>query len=145
MWQLGCKGVGMAKITLINNQYATLEYHPDTKIVHHIFHKPIGDEKFREVLNTGAETLKKYGAAKWLSDDRKNMALSPEDTEWSKKDWFPRAVESGWKYWALVVPQNILGKMNMKEFVDEYFEKGLRIMVFSNPEDAMQWLCTVQE
>jgi hypothetical protein len=135
----------MAKITLINNQYATLDFHTDTKIVHHIFHKPIGDEKFREVLLTGAETLKKYGATKWLSDDRKNMALSPEDTEWSKKVWFPQALGAGWKFWALVVPQDIMGRMNMKEFVDEYYEQGLRIMVFGNPEEAMQWLKSVKE
>ena len=66
------------------------------------------------------------------------MALSPEDTKWSKEVWFPQAVQSGWKFWALVVPQDILGRMNMKEFVDEYYEKGLRIMVFNNPEEAMQ-------
>jgi hypothetical protein len=135
----------MSKITIIRNEYATLEYHTDLKIIHHTFHKPIGNEKFRDVLNAGADTMKKYGAAKWLSDDRKNMSLSPEDTEWSKKDWFPRAVESGWKFWALVVPQDILARMNMKEFVDEYYEKGLRIMVFNNPEDAMQWLRTIKD
>ena len=29
------------------------------------------------------EILKKHGCQKWLSDDRNNSALSPEDTEWS--------------------------------------------------------------
>jgi hypothetical protein len=133
----------MSKIILIENEYATLEYHPDAKIIHHTFHKPIGKDKFREVLNTGADSLKKYGATKWLSDDRKNMALSPEDTEWSKTEWFPRALANGWKSWALVVPQDFLARMNMKEFVDQYYEKGLRIMVFNNPEDAMKWLLTI--
>jgi hypothetical protein len=135
----------MSKTTIIKNEYATLEYHSEQKIIHHTFLKPIGNEKFREVLNTGADTMKKYGATKWLSDDRKNMALSPEDTDWSKKNWFPRALESGWKFWALVVPQDILARMNMKEFVDEYYEKGLRIMVFNNPEDALQWLSSIKE
>lgn len=98
----------MSKITLIENEYASLVYLSDAKIIHHTFHKPIGGLNFREVLNTGAKTLEKHQASKWLSDDRANSVLSPEDTEWSKTDWFPRAIKAGWKYWALVVPQNML-------------------------------------
>jgi len=127
-------------ITIIQNEYATLVYHPDTKIVHHIFHKPIGGKEFRQVLDNGANALAQHQASKWLSDDRENSALSREDTEWSKTDWFPRAVKAGWKYWALVVPQDIIARMNMKEFVDSYVEQGLRIAVFSKPDEAMKWL-----
>jgi hypothetical protein len=133
----------MSDIKIIDNEFASLVYHPETKIVHHTFHKPIGGSKFREVLNSGAETLKKYGAMKWLSDDRGNSALSPEDTEWSKTDWFPRSFQAGWKYWALVVPEDILARMNLKEFVDSYVEQGLCVMVFSKPEDAMKWLSKI--
>jgi hypothetical protein len=130
----------MSEITIIQTEYAKLVYHPDTKIVHHTFHKPIGGQKFREVLDTGASVLEKYHAEKWLSDDRGNSALSPEDTEWSKANWFPRAINAGWKYWALVVPEDIMARINLKEFVDSYFEQGLRIMVFVEPEKAMDWL-----
>jgi hypothetical protein len=132
-------------ITIIENEYATLVYHPDAKIVHHTFLKPIGGDEFREVLDSGAKTLKKHKASKWLSDDRENSALSREDTEWSKTDWFPRAVKAGWQYWALVVPQDIVGRMNMKEFVDSYLDQGLRIAVFSKPEPAMEWLLTCHQ
>lgn len=129
-------------ITIIENEYATLVYHPDTKIVHHTFHKPIGGDAFRNVLDTGAKTLKENKASKWLSDDRANSVTSSEDANWSKDDWFPRAVRAGWKYWALVVPQDLMARMNMKQFVDSYLDQGLRIMVFSKPEKAMEWLIT---
>jgi hypothetical protein len=130
----------VSEITIIQNEYATLVYHPDTKIVHHTFHKPIGGEKFRDILNTGTKTLAENKASKWLSDDRGNSALSREDTEWSKENWFPRAVKAGWVYWALVVPQDIMARLNLKEFVDSYLDQGLRIRVFSKPEEAMKWL-----
>jgi hypothetical protein len=97
------------------------------------------------VLNLGVVAMAKYGAAKWLSDDRNNSVLSPEDTEWSMNNWFPRAIQAGWKYWALVVPQDILAQMNLKEFVDSYFDQGLRIMVFSNSDEAMKWLIDVDK
>ena len=133
----------MSEIEIIKNEFATLVYHPESKIIHHTFHQPIGGDKFREVLNTGTDALEKYGASKWLSDDRGNSALSQEDTDWSMNFWFPRAIKAGWKFWALVVPQDLLARMNLKEFVDSYYDKGLRIMVFNGPEEAMQWLTDI--
>jgi len=127
-------------ITLIKNEYSTLVCQPDAKIVHHTFHRTIGGEAFRNILNTGVDAMEKYKASKWLSDDRENSALSPEDTEWSKNNWFPRAVKAGWKYWALVVPQDVMAQLNLQEFVDSYSEQGLRIMVFTDPDEAMEWL-----
>ncbi len=130
----------MSEITIIQNEYASLMYYPDAKIVHHIFHKPISGQNFRDVLNTGAATLEEHQASKWLSDDRGNLALPQDDTEWSKVDWFPRAIKAGWKYWALVVPEDFMARVNMKEFVDSYLDQGLRIEVFTEPEEALQWL-----
>lgn len=130
----------MDAVTVVDNEFATLTYHPDSKIVHHVFHKPIGGQEFRNILNSGVDLLHKYGAQKWLSDDRENSALPQEDTDWSMTDWFPRARSAGWQYWALVVPPDILARMNLKEFVDMYYEQGLRIMVFTNPDEAKTWL-----
>lgn len=127
-------------ITIIKNEYVTLLYHPDAKIVHHTFHKPIAGQEFRAVLSEGIKALAQHEASKWLSDDRENAALPDDDVVWSKEDWFPRAVQAGWKYWALVVPQDLLARMNMKQFVDSYIDQGLRVMVFSKPETAMEWL-----
>jgi len=135
----------MSEIEIIKNEFATLVYHPEAKIIHHTFHQPIGGDEFREVLNLGTDALAKYSASKWLSDDRNNSALSQEDTEWSMNFWFPRAIKAGWKYWALVVPQDLLARMNLKQFVDSYYDKGLRIMVFNNPEEAMQWLIDIDK
>lgn len=127
-------------ITVIKNEYATLLYHPDTKIVHHTFHKPLGGDDFRAVLSAGIELLIEHKAIKWLSDDRGNSLISPEDTAWARDEWSPRAVATGWKYWALVVPDDILARMNLKTAVDSYLDMGLRVMVFSKPEKAMEWL-----
>jgi len=135
----------MPEMTIIQNEYATLIYHPDTKIVHHTFHQPISGDKFRQVLNTGIDLLQQHQASKWLSDDRNNLALPEDDTQWSKTDWFPRAVKAGWKYWALVVPEDFMGRVNMKEFVDSYLDQGLTIKVFTHPDDAIQWLIICED
>jgi hypothetical protein len=134
----------MPKMTILENEYATLMYYPEEKIVQHVFHKQIGGAPFREVLDRGADLLKQYGAHKWLSDDQANSDVTPEDAEWSLVDWQPRAIGNGWKYWALVVPRDMLGRMNYKQFIDDTFEKGLQVMVFTSAEKAMQWLKSIK-
>jgi hypothetical protein len=133
----------MQKITILDTEYATLWYHPEKKIVHHSFHKFIYDQEFQAILNTGLETMKKYGAQKWLSDDRNNSALPTKDLEWAQNDWFPRVKASGWQFWAIVMPQKVVGQMNMKRFIDAYSQQGLTVRVFTDPDEALHWLESV--
>jgi hypothetical protein len=129
-------------ITILDNEHATLWYHPETKIVHHQYHQPISGESFREVLTKGAEAFEEYGAFKWLSDDRANTAIPPEDGDWAENVWVPRVLAAGWKYWAIVMPAKIIGQMNMQFFQKQNQERGVTVQVFSDPTEAMHWLST---
>jgi hypothetical protein len=120
-------------------------YYTDKKIIHHHYFKGLNSEYLRAGLNRGNELLQEYGAAKWLSDNREVTAHSPEDTEWINTDWLPRAIAAGWKYWALVVPYDTIARMNMKEFVEAFYEMGVWVMVFEHVGDAMYWLETVDQ
>ncbi len=130
----------MTSITILDNEYVTLWYHPDKKMIHHQFHKFMHGQAFRDALNAGTDAMKKYGAHKWLSDDRKNSALSKNDLEWAHTQWFPRTVLSGWKYWAIVLPEDIIGQMNMNREAKINSEKGIITAQFDNPDEAMAWL-----
>jgi hypothetical protein len=130
----------MPKATLIDNEYVTLWYHPETKIVHHQFHKYIYGQEFRNVLETGLKVFKEKGAQKWLSDDRNNSALPAEDGAWGQQDWTPRMLEAGWKYWAIVLPQKVIGQMNMQRFIEDNAGLGLTMQAFTDPDEALKWL-----
>jgi hypothetical protein len=134
----------MLPITIVDNQYITLQYLPDKKTIFHTIHKPIPDEPLKEALNAGFDALKKYGVCKWLSDDRKNGPLSPELVEWGMKDLNPRAIAVGWKYWANVVPEELVAAGALMPVMDVLYQMGLRMMVFTNPEEAMQWLDSLE-
>lgn len=67
---------------IVDNEFVTVWVYPDKKIVRHEFHKFIYGETFRDALTKGAEAFEKHHCVKWLSDDRNNSALLPEDTEW---------------------------------------------------------------
>ena len=133
----------MSGTTISDTEYATLWYHPESKIVHHQFHKFIHGDEFRQVLEKGLEIFKQNDAHKWLSDDKKNSTLTTEDSDWGQKDWFPRVFAAGWKYWAIVMPDKIVGKMNMQRFIDNYSTQGLMIDIFDDADEALQWLETV--
>jgi hypothetical protein len=130
----------MSKDTIIDTEYATLWYHPEPKVVHHKFHKYIYGEEFRQVLEKGLEVFIQHNAQKWLSDDRLNSALPPEDAEWGINNWSPRVMGAGWKYWALVMPDKIVGQMNMQRFIDLYAKQGVTVQIFDDPDEALKWL-----
>jgi hypothetical protein len=135
----------MSRIVIFENEYMTLEYLSDQKIVYHTIHKPVGGQPLRDVLNAGTETLARYGACKWLSDDRKNGPLSEEDREWGFNDWNRRTLDAGWKYWALVVPQAVFDAGTMMPTIETLFTLGLRMMVFTTVEEALAWLDSMED
>jgi hypothetical protein len=130
----------MSKTTLIDTDYVTLWYDPEKKIVHHKFHKYIYGKEFRGVLEKGLEVFKEKKAQKWLSDDRNNSALPTEDTNWAQTNWAPRVIAAGWKFWAIVLPQKVIGQINMQHFIDNYSEQGVTVKIFSEPDEARSWL-----
>jgi hypothetical protein len=84
--------------------------------------------------------LQHFGASKWVSDDRLNGPMSQEDREWGNANLNARAKEAGWKYWALVVPKAVVAAGAMIPIIDLLFKQGLRMMVFSEVEDAFKWI-----
>ena len=130
----------MAIQKAIDNDSVTLTYHSETGIVHHEFHKYVHGPAFRDALTQGLDLLKKNHATKWLSDDRGNSALSPEDTQWAQTVWFPAVKAAGWTHWAVVLPEKVVGQLNMKAWVDRYKSQGINSQVFNDPAKALAWL-----
>ena len=122
------------------NDFATLWFHPEKKIVHHEFHKFIYGDVFRAFLSKGTETMKKFGGHKWLSDDRKNPVLRTDDMEWAKQNWFPQTLQAGWKYWAIVQPEGAIAKINMDKMVEIYAQAGIIAQYFTDPAEALKWI-----
>ena len=125
---------------LIDNEHATLIYHPVEKIVHHVFHKFAYGEPVRELMLRGADLLKEHSAAKWLSDDRECGVMTAEDITWAQSVWEPLAIANGWKYWAIVRPVKAVIRLSTHEFAERYKMMGLSVELFDEPETAFNWL-----
>jgi hypothetical protein len=130
----------MAPVTIVNDANISMWYYPESKILHHQIHRFFFGKPFRDSMLKGIEVLQKNGARKWLSDDRNETALTPEDLEWGDKEWFPRAAKCGWKYWALVMPEKVVGQLSVKKLIDRYSARGVTTQVFSSVDQAKKWL-----
>ncbi|WP_027621432.1 hypothetical protein [Acetivibrio clariflavus] len=121
---------------LLDNDYATLWYYPDTKIIHHKFKKFIYGDKLINLLTTGAEYFEKKGCKKWLSDDRNSSALRKADLEWAEKNWKQKILDAGWKYWAIMMPDLQVGKMSLNPIINDFKELGVTVEIFDDVELA---------
>ncbi len=130
----------MQHIPLVDNENITVVYLPEKKIIYHTIHKPTGGTLLRDAVNAGTKALKQYGACKWLSDDRKNGPIPTEDINWGFEDWNRRTIEAGWKYWALVVPADMIAAGSLTNMMIDLSSHNLRMMVFKDLEEAFGWL-----
>jgi hypothetical protein len=125
---------------VLDNETARLCYDPRHKIVQHEFRSFVHGRALRDVLEKGLEIFKARGAYKWLSDDRGNGPVTTADGEWALNDWAPRVIAAGWKYWGVVLPQKVLGQMNMRRWIETYSKLGVLAQVFEDPDAARTWL-----
>ena len=125
---------------ILDGDALTLWYYPELRMVHHQMHKTPTSEQFRELLTRGADLVERYGAPKWLSDDRGNTVLRPQDEAWSHDVWLPRVLRGGFKFWAIVMPQAAIGKLNMRRLSAEHAKQGIVSAVRENPAAAFEWL-----
>jgi hypothetical protein len=127
-------------LTIIDDEYVTLWYHPDGMVIHHQIHKFMVAGVFERLLSTGADLMETHGAVKWLSDDRNNVVISPEDLRWSDTVWAPRVLKAGFKYWAIVVPSQAVAELQMKALRAKRRAQGIEVEMFETVEEAMAWL-----
>jgi hypothetical protein len=133
----------MERIVGLDNEYMTVACLPDLGVVHHTMHRFVVSSAFRAALEIGLELLRTHQATKWLSDDRANSALSKQDVTWLATDWEPRTIEAGWRYWAMVMPEAVFGKMIIQRRVAAANAVGLNARTFEEPDAALAWLSTL--
>ncbi len=133
----------MARITAVDNDSILLWVDPAAKLIGHELRKFVTAEVLRKAFETGLELTKKHAVTKWISDDRKGGALPPEHLQWSQSFWRPNMIKAGWKYWALLPPEKVVGQMSMKRVAEDYAKLGLTMRVFHEAEEALKWLAGV--
>ena len=66
--------------------------------------------------------------------------LPPDDEEWGKSVFFPRAKAAGWEYWAVVKPEKAVAELNVSRFVKIFSDLGVTTTLSSDFDAAWTWL-----
>ena len=130
----------MKPVTIIEDEFAGLWYHPHSQVVHHKIRRFLPPGYFAQLLTLGAECLEQHGAQKWLSDDRDSVVVAQDDVGWCEKDWGPRVLEAGFEYWAIVAPTGEVAGRQKDTLVARYRQRGVTVRLFDPVEDALGWL-----
>ncbi len=130
----------MAKIEIFKNEQISVYYLLEEKIIYHVMHGQVEGQPFRDALLAATDVLMKNKASKWLSDDRLNPALKQADQKWILEVWQPKVLKAGWKYWAIILPEDAVGKLRMSVMATQYAKLGVKVNAFSSPEEGLTWL-----
>lgn len=131
----------MTTLTLLDNDRGTLTYFEDTNIVFNVFTEKTTEDDFKTMLDAGIDALAQHGGNKWLSDNRHFHIPIP--AEWVFADWMPRAIEFGWKYWSIAVPDGMEERADMIQFINAFAQNGVKVRVFTTVEAAQEWIESV--
>ena len=126
--------------TIVDNEYATLTYHPQTRILHNQLKKLPPVETMKDLLNKACEAMKSHHATKFLTDARNSATLPKEFDEWRQNDWLPRMVSAGWKFWAPVFPVSTITKMHIQRFSQGFEAVGVKVHPCADPAEGITWL-----
>ncbi len=130
---------------IFDNQYVSIWHYSYLKMVHHRFKSHPGEEELKKILSIGSELFRKENCNRWLSDDTHLRSVSKGMKEWALKNWFPPLLESSWKHWAIVLPENYMGKYELtKAIVTSKQQLPLIIELFKDEESALEWLSSVK-
>ncbi|WP_046243888.1 hypothetical protein [Hymenobacter terrenus] len=113
------------------DEYLRLEYRPGVRET----------VQFRALLTHAGHALRRQRWDKMLVDQREMAPLSPSEQEWMATEWLPRAVgESGYRYGAVLVANNVFARLAMNQFV--MASRGLDHLyrTFDAEEAALAWL-----
>jgi len=97
-------------------------------------------QEFVDIAEQGHSLRLSNNSKKQLNDIEDMAVLTQDVQKYLKEKWFPKAVETGLKFFAFVVPKNVLGKMSMKGANTEADKTGIEIQYFDNLPAAKKWL-----
>ena len=132
--------------TILENEFISILYYPEQKIIAHTVHQPISNMQLMEAMKVASNFLVENNVSKWLSDDRKNGPIENDiaEADMDYKEYNQRMIDAGWRYWANVIPTSLEAAYTLTPVMEEMHDMGLQMNVFTSYDEAFDWLCTVE-
>lgn len=99
-------------------------------------------EPFHAALQACVSAAGARRSTKWVADVRKYSVTTPEDQQWIIEHFFPRMVEAGVEYFAIVSPERVVAAMSAKSVIHAFKGGQLEFGYHESEKDAVAWLQT---
>ena len=124
--------------------YVTISWDENIQTLTVIWKGFVTLDKIRTGLEKALELYQAKGKGRWLADTSQIMPFSKEAERWMNEDWFPRAIKTGIKKMAVLIPKSTLGKMSVESLMGKVPGTNLTTAYFDNQEAAKRWLISRQ-
>ena len=97
-------------------------------------------EELHKILNAIVDAMNQKKSNVVVADARLMHAISHDDMDWIINDWYPRALDAGFRYEALVVTDYTFNAVTVRKIVRTYDEKKVRTEYFKTVPAAYDWV-----
>lgn len=135
----------MVRMTIQDDLDAALYLYPEAGAVHSVIKRYLEGDAFKNLMTRGADLFIERGCTKWLSDDRGIDAFRPEDLAWAGENWQGRLRAAGWRHWAMILPDKVVGRVVAKKVAVRFIDAGLDVRTFEDEASALEWLAAIRD
>ncbi len=129
---------------MFRNDDCTIYYDSGLSIVHVDWNdkmaKPSG---FIQACEFALQLMIEKNVYKMIADNSKVPVVMRENQSWLTDDWFPRAINAGFRYSAVIVPNNKFVEYTIKKIEHNINNNLFTVQYFTNVEEARAWLQTL--
>jgi hypothetical protein len=123
--------------------YCNIYYYNDIKVVHLDWGKFVTPAQFIEACNFSLDLMAKNKGKKMIADNSKIGVVAVENQNWLTNDWFPRALEKGFRFSAVVLSNDAFVKYAIKKIENNINNELFVVQYFDSVDNAKEWLATV--
>ena len=101
-------------------------------------------KEFEEIHNAIIRCLAENNASIIVADATFMRVITSKDQQWIVDDWYPRAIDDGFKYEALITGNNSFNEATIRNIVHHYDEDKIITRYFSTYDEAVAWVKKIQ-
>ena len=122
------------------NECAQLYYDARTNCINVIWKRTISTTEYRETYETLLQTVRVFHSPGWITDLRKQGAVSDSDRLWFRESVLPEAARYGLKRNAIVRYDDHLNIAYFHHGIERAKELGIEVRTFDSMEEAKAWM-----
>ena len=128
---------------LYDKPHCKIYHYSDINTVHLDWNKHATREQFIEACDFALTVMVEKGAKKMIADNSKVSVVAMENQNWLTENWFPRALEKGFQYSAVIFSNDAFVKFAVKRIENNINDKLFVVHYFEALQPAKDWLATV--